>query len=86
MPLARNQHDIVSGRLPDGFGNSRAPVADFECACRRTLPSLAADLGRIFGARIIVGDDDAYRRRARNLAHFRGRLPVSRSPPAPKPG
>ena len=42
-----------------------------------------ADRGRILGARIVVGDDDAVGVLGRD-APISGRLPVSRSPPAPK--
>ena len=57
-------------------------VADLDGAGARG-EDRAADRGRVFAARIVVGDDDAVGEHARRCAPISGRLPGSRSPPQP---
>ena len=62
---------------------ARGPVADLHARPGSAASDGGADRGRVLAARIVVGDDHARRPAARRRAPISGRLPRSRSPPAP---
>src|SRR5579863_7259208 len=57
VALAGDQEHIALGETGDGLGDRLGTVADFACAlCSRH--DRRADEGRIFAARIVIGNDD----------------------------
>jgi hypothetical protein len=75
MTLAGDEQDVAAAQLRDRGADRLAAVADLNRAGRGPQYS-GTDRGRLLAARIVVGDDDA-------IGFFGGRLPGSRSPPAP---
>jgi hypothetical protein len=72
VPLARDQHQIVRSRLADGSGDGGTAIVDD--ARRMALDAAqdgASDGLRIFGARIVVGDDDPIRESVGDRTHQR---------------
>src|SRR5262249_30903670 len=58
VSLASHEQDIAALKSGDRLGDRRGPVADLERA-GRVRQNLAPDRGRVFAARIVVGDDGA---------------------------
>ena len=81
MALAGNHQNIPSGQTVQRGFDRLCPVADFQRAGTGCQDG-GADGGRIFAAGIVVGYDDDVGKAAAAWP-INGRLPRSRSPPAP---
>ena len=81
--VAFSGHDehVPSSQAADGRGDRRAAIADLQ-RVRRAAADLGADGGGLLRARVVVGDDGDVGEAAA-ISPMIGRLPRSRSPPAP---
>src|SRR6185437_3418149 len=70
VTLAGDQQRVAFLQFVDRGANGTGAIANFARAFRRG-EDRAADSGRIFVARIVVGDDDTIRILARDRAHQR---------------
>ena len=70
MPLAGEKDDVALPGHPDGFGDRFSAAADLD-RVRGARENLAADLGGILAARIVVGDDNDIGKARGHGAHFR---------------
>jgi len=81
VALAGNQQRIARLQRSNRGANGLGAVADLPGIFRRRQNG-GANGCRIFAARIVVGDDDAVGICVA-ISPIKGRLPASRSPPAP---
>src|SRR5262249_44177743 len=75
VPLACDEHAIAGPRRADGVGDRRRSIELHRPTPIRRLAhsthDARGDLGRILGARIVVGNDDAIGEERRDASHLR---------------
>ena len=89
VALAGDDHRVTRPGGGDGGPDAprRSPISrtrePVRCGRRPGAQDLRPDRGRILGPRVVVGDDDQFGAQLRRRPPISGRLPRSRSPPAP---